>query len=141
MSLLRLTFAGQIKKAECRRAGDRDIIEMSICRKNHGKKDDEPTFTWINVTVWEPPEWMRAKAIKGAFVAGCGEFSMRSYETKEGVKKSSADVRCSSFDVELGADAGEASEPAAAPAPSQESKIRHRHVPVATAATDDEPPF
>ncbi len=137
MSLMRLTFAGKIKKAESRRAGDKDIIEMSICRKNYGKKEDDPTFTWINVTVWEPPEWMRAKAIKGAFVAGCGEFTLRSYE-KDGVKRQSAECRCTSFDVEIGDDP-DMEAPAKTPAPA---KVQHRHVPVApSGAAEDDVPF
>lgn len=118
-------------------AGDKQILELSICKKNYAKAGDEATFTWVNVTVWQPPAWMATKAVKGAFVAGSGEFTLRTYESN-GVKKQSADVRATSFDIEIGGEAGEASEQAPEPA-----KVQHRHVPAPspTADTEAELPF
>ncbi len=114
MTTLRLFFAGQIKKAETRMAGDTPILELSVCKKNYAKPGVEPTFTWINCTIFKPADFQVQKCIKGAFVAGCGEFTLRSYEGKDG-KAVSADVRCGSFDVECGSEADAAPAPAATP--------------------------
>lgn len=139
MSLLRLTFAGQIKRAEHKTVGDKQLAEVSICKKQKGRGDAQETYCWIRVGIWSPPEWMIAKLVKGAFIAGTGEFSSRSYEGKDG-KATSLEVRCQSFDVEI---EGGAADPAAAPAPRAAPRAA---APAAGSAggawsDDDAPPF
>ncbi len=136
MTIFRLTFAGQIKKVEHRQAGDKAVMSLSVCKKNYAKQGDEPTFTWVNVSVWGPlPEWLVNKAVKGALIAGSGEFSMRSYKDKEGNKAVSAEVRATSFDVEVGSEDGA---PADAPAPVAKAAPQK---PAPAPIGDDEPPF
>lgn len=135
MSLFKLTFAGAIKKAECRQVQDKTVLDLSVCRKNYAKQGEEATFTWVRVQVWGAPDWMAAKAIKGAFVAGCGEFTLRIYTDKQGKSGMSADVRCNSFDVEIGTD-----EPAEALPQKAPAKAPSKPAP-ATAVDEDEPPF
>ena len=140
MSMLKIIFSGEIKKVEHRQAGADSIIEFQICRKNSGKKDDPATFTWLRVTLWKPAEWQASKLVIGAFVSGVGDFQLRSYD---GQKRQSAEVRCSSFDVEVGgpekADGEKWPERPAAAAPAQRA-------PAAPASGggssgDSEPPF
>lgn len=129
MSLYRLTFAGKAMKVEHKMAGDKPIIEVSLCRKQKGRGNDPETFCWIRVTIWQPPEFM-SRLAKGMFIGGTGELSTRSYE-KDGQKHTSLEVRCGSFDVEIGGDSTDAE---AAPAPSAPRKPVHR-------ADDSEIPF
>ena len=98
--ILKLQFAGIINKVEVKTVGGKTLAEISLCKKNYAKEGAEPTFTWLRVGLWEPKEWQVAKLVKGAFVAGSGDFSLRSYE-KDGVKHESAECRCTSFDVEV----------------------------------------
>ncbi len=124
MTLFKLQFAGIAKKVEGRMAGDKQILEVSLCKKVSKAGVEPPVFTWIKVTVWQPQEWMLERIAKGVFVSGCGDFSSRSYDGKDG-KQTAMEVRCSSFDIEI-ADG--------APSPAQ---IK----PVAVAPSDDEPPL
>lgn len=132
MSLLRLFFAGQIKKVEHKTAAGKALVEVSICKKNRTKENDKETFTWIRATIWEPAEFQVAKLFKDAFIAGSGEMTLRSYADKDGKDRVSCEVSCRSFDVEV-------SGPQAAPAeaaPAAPSKPRGaKAAPVA----DDEP--
>ncbi len=116
MSLFKLMFAGQIKKVDMRAAGKDQIAELSICKKEKGRGDGaEDTYTWVRVTVWNPKDFQAAKMIKDNFAAGCGDFKLRSYEHND-EKKVSAEVRCSSYDIEI-SDGGAPSVSAPAPAP------------------------
>jgi single-stranded DNA-binding protein len=131
VTIMRLTFAGTITKAEPKMAGDKPIVEVSLCKKHKSKGED--TFTWIRVTIWQPAEFQVAKLVKGNFIAGQGDVQLRSYE-HNGEKRSSLEVRCTSFDVEVAAQEvrGETAQAPAAK-PSQ---------PAYTApVSDSEPPF
>lgn len=113
MSLFRLIFAGQIKKAEHKDAGGKPIVEVSICRKNRTKEGQPDAFTWVRVTIWSPAAFQAPKLVKGAFIAGSGEMIARSYE-KDGVKGTSIEVSCQSFDIEVSdGNDGQASQPEA----------------------------
>lgn len=101
MTTFRLAFSGEIKKAEHRNAGGKPLVEVSICKKNHTKQDEEPSFTWAKINLWQPAEFQTAKLVKGAFIAGTGELTLRSYVNKDGVKATAMEVRCTSFDVEV----------------------------------------
>jgi single-stranded DNA-binding protein len=103
MTLLKLTFAGKAMKVEHKMAGDKPIIEVSLCRKQKGRGNEPETFCWIRVTIWNAPEFMK-RIQKGTFISGCGDFSSRSYEGNDG-KATALEVRCSGFDVEI--DGGE----------------------------------
>lgn len=81
-------------------AGDKPIIEVSLCRKQKGRNNEPDTFCWIRVTIWQPPEFM-SRLVKGSWVAGSGEMTTRSYE-KDGEKRTSIEIRCGSYDVEIG---------------------------------------
>ncbi len=98
MPNLRLQFSGEARKVEHKTIGGKSAVQIQICKKNYAKQGDEPTFSWVTIMVWEPKEFQ--KFYEGGFVAGSGEFSMRSYVDKDGNKKQSAEVRCTSFDVE-----------------------------------------
>ena len=134
MSTFKLMFAGEIKKVEIRQAGAKPIAEVSLCNKNRAKQGDPDTFTWVRATIWSPPDWMTGKLVKGAFIAGCGDFSLRSFE-KDGVKRQSAEINCQGFDVTVGGSSSDAA-PADnyAPRPSVPS-------PSSSVGLDDEPPF
>jgi len=134
MSTFKLFFAGEIKKVEIRQAGGKPIAEVSLCNKNRAKQGDPDTFTWVCATIWSPPDWMTGKLVKGAFIAGCGDFSLRSFE-KDGVKRQSAEINCQGFDVTVGGSSSDA-----APA---ESYAPRPTVPTAHTAIndDDSPPF
>ncbi len=114
MPQLRLFFSGEARKVELKTIGDKPAVQIQLCKKNYAKKGDEPTFTWITVLVWEPKELQTF--VEGGFVAGSGEFTMRSYTDKDGNKRQSAEVRCTSFDVET---PRHADAPAMAPATKQ----------------------
>lgn len=98
MPNLRLQFSGEARKVEHKTIGGKSAVQIQLCKKNYAKQGDEPTFTWVTVMVWEPKEFQ--KFYEGGFVAGSGEFSIRSYVDKDGNKKQSAEVRCTSFDIE-----------------------------------------
>lgn len=113
MPLLRLSFSGEARKVEHKTIGGKPAVEIQLCKKNYTKQGDEPSFTWVRVTVWEPKEFQQFH--EGGFVSGSGELSVRSYADKDGNKKQSIEVRCTSFDVET--PRGVEAAPVAAPAP------------------------
>jgi single-stranded DNA-binding protein len=131
MSLMRLIFAGQIKRAEAKQAGAKPVLELSICRQHKAKTGEEPTYTWARITVWEPQPWQIERATVGSMVAGCGDVQLRGYVKKDGTADRSLEVRCSSFDLEVQGD-GQAAE---ASAPRAQAR------PAAATVGDDEPPF
>ena len=100
MTILKLNYAGRIHKAEHKTAGDKQICEVSICKKVPARGQDAERFDWVRITIWSPPEWSVARLAKDNFISGSGDLTMRPYE-KDGVKKYSLEVRCSSFDFEV----------------------------------------
>lgn len=100
MTIMRLQFAGTIMKCEHRQAGSKPICEVSLCKKKKGKDGEEDTYTWVRITLWEPKDFQASKLVKGNFIAGSGDAELRGYE-KDGVKRQSLEVRCSSFDIEV----------------------------------------
>ena len=147
MTLFRTFFAGEIKRADVRTVGDKSVLEFSLCRKNYGKKDaspDDATFTWINVAIWDPKEFIAENAKKGAYVAGSGEMEMTSYIDKEGEKKAKITIRTTGFDIEFQRGFAGDAEPAAQ---SEQRKAavkpaeNYRPRQAAPVVADDEPPF
>jgi len=100
MTIARITFAGQIKKAEPKTAGGKQLIEVSICKKQKGRAGSEDTFLWLRISCWEPAEFQVSKLVKGAFIAGSGDLSTRAWTDKDGKNQVSLEVRCGSFDFE-----------------------------------------
>lgn len=134
MAIMRMQFAAPITKVEHKEVGGTPLSEVSVCKKNRTKEGQEPTFSWIRISVWGAPAWMQAKLIKGAMIAGSGEYTLRSYEV-DGLKRQSAEVNCQSFDVEI----------SAAP-PEAETVTGHTvrapiAMPAAPDVATDEPPF
>lgn len=101
MTMFKLLFSGEIKKAETKSINGKPMVELSICKKNKTKEGEEDSFTWVRASVWDCPNWLAPRLVKGAFVAGCGDFSMRSYKDKDGNKATSADIRCSGYDITM----------------------------------------
>lgn len=134
MSIFRMQFAGEIKKADHKQVANKSMIEVSLCKKHKGRNGGEDTFTWIRATIWEPADFQIAKLVKGAFIAGSGEFQHRSYE-KDGKVGHSCDVRCTSFDIEIGQSA------VADPTPSLTPIKPGIGGGMAYSAVDDPPPF
>jgi hypothetical protein len=134
-----MMYAGHIKKVEHKQVGGKALVDLSLCKKQKGRNGAEDSFVWLRVSLWEPAAFMIPKLVKGAFISGSGEFSVRTYD-KDGVEKISMECRSGSFDVEIAGDA----EPqqAAQPEPTP-VKVAHRHVPaVAVGGTvEDEIPF
>lgn len=135
MTIARITFAGQIKKAEPKTAGGKQLVEVSICKKQKGRNGAEDTFLWLRISCWEPAEFQTSKLVKGAFIAGSGDLSTRAWTDKDGKNQVSLEVRCGSFDfeVETLADRTEAAPDIAT--------VQRRHA--ATSVVDDSnlPPF
>lgn len=100
MTIFRLNFAGEIKKADMKNVGGKALAELSVCKKNRTKEGEPDSYTWLRICLWEPAEFQRPKLVKGSFIAGSGELTLRSYEGKDG-KQTSMECRCSSFDVEV----------------------------------------
>jgi len=100
VTILRITFAGEIKKADHKEAGGKKLVEVSICKKNRAKAGGEDTFTWLRVAIWSPAEFQIAKLVKGAFIAGSGDMQLRSFDGKEG-KQTSLECSCDSFGIEV----------------------------------------
>lgn len=136
MTIFRLHFAGQIKKAEHRSAGGKQVAELSLCRKNRSRQGEPESFTWVRVTVWEPADFQVPGLVRGAFVAGSGEMTARSYAGKDG-KATAIEVACRSFDIAVCRPDDEApSERAEAPkAPARPTPVKE------PAPFDSEPPF
>jgi single-stranded DNA-binding protein len=118
MPYLRLQFSGEARKVEHKTIGGKAAVEIQLCKKNYAKQGDEPSFTWIRVMVWEPKEFQTFR--EGGFVAGSGEFTVRSYTDKDGNKKQSAEVRCTSFDIETPRPQEAVGEPAPRPTVARE---------------------
>ena len=132
MGSFRLQFSGEVRKPQTKTIGADQAIEFHLMRKNFGKADPA-TFTWIRITLFKPAAWQFEQVQEGKFIAGSGEFTLRSFVDKDGLKRQSAEVRAQSFDID-GPRTGEAQVATPAPAP--------KPMPAPTAKDDDsEPPF
>lgn len=133
MSRITIVFSGNVKKFKLRDAGEKKVAEFSICRKNYsGKKDAEDTFTWVNVSVYDPKQFILDHLRDGVPVAGEGEAVLRSYAKSDGSKGHSLDVRCQNQGIDFPFSEGSAKGDGPAPRPAAKA-----------GGTDvaDEPPF
>ena len=144
MTVLRISFAGEIKKADVKSVGGKSLVELSICKKNRTKDGEPEAYTWLRIALWSPAAFQVPKLVKGSFIAGTGELTLRSYEGKDG-RASSLECSCSSFDVEVSdgsAKSGPIDHHAAKPSDSAQNRSEPR-VPsqVGGGQGDTEPPF
>lgn len=121
MPSLRLSFSGECRKPAQKTIGGKPCVEFQLMRKNYAAQGSEATFTWIRVTVFDAKPWQIEQCQEGRFVCGSGEFTLRSYE-KDGAKRQSAEVRCSSFDLD-GPHTSERAAPAASASPSPAPRV------------------
>jgi len=132
MSIFRLHFSGEVRKAQVKTIGQDQAVEFQLMRKNYVSKNSEASFTWIRVTLFKPQPWQIEQCKDGKFVSGSGEFTLRSFEA-DGQKRQSAEVRCSSFDLD-GPRVDQAAETASVPAAKPGPRIPAK-------ADDSKPPW
>lgn len=135
MSNFTMSYSGDVRKPQTKDIGGKMCIEFQLMKKNYAKQGDEATFSWIRVTVFDAKPWQVMQCQEGKFVAGVGEFSLRSYE-KDGIKRQSAEVRSTSFQLD-----GAKTEENAAMAPTQAAAPSKPKLPTPGAAKEDEIPF
>lgn len=101
--MIKVMFSGYIKTVGHRESEKGGVLSLSLCQKNRGSDKDgaEASFTWLNITVFKPSQFLLDKAVKGSYITGVGDFKLRTFDAKDGTKKTSADVICSSFDLDL----------------------------------------
>ncbi len=139
MTMMRLFVAGEIKKCESKQAGDKSILEVSVCKKFKGRNGAEDTFSWVRLTIWEPAPFLVEKAKVGAFIAATGDYQLRSFVAKDGSRGHSAVARCTSFDCEISDGTPREKAPAAQ---RTEPKVNvAMSKPMAGGAPDDSVPF
>ena len=133
---MRLTFSGEVRKPVVREHEGKSILSFQMMKKNYNKdKSADVAYTWLNITVFDVKPFQLQQFTERAFVTGGGEFTMRSYVDKDGAKRQSVDVRCSSMDV----DAAYVEREQGQEAPSKTT--HHNVVSHSTATANDEPPF
>lgn len=137
MSGFRLQFSGEAKSVKSKNIGLKKALEFSLCSKNYSPAGTPDSWTWVTVTVMEPKDWLVDGIRDGVFVAGSGEFTLRSYSASTGEKRQNADVRCSGFDLNF------ARPPKAVPmAEADTVRVPPRSPgPAAGTPGEDEPPF
>ena len=136
MTQMRMSFSGEVRKPVVREYDGKNILSFQVMKKNYNKdKSAEASYTWLNVTVFDAKPFQIAQFAEKAFVAGSGEFTMRSYADKDGGKRQSADVRCNSMDVDSTyVERGEAE---SAPVKRAQKSV----VPAEVDDSDSSPPF
>lgn len=92
------TFTGGLgRDCETRFTPKGDAVTSFSVAVNSGYGDKAIT-SWINCNLWgKQAESLAPYLVKGAKVAVSGEFTLRPYTTKEGVEKTSPDVRVNSI--------------------------------------------
>lgn len=135
MSGFRLGFSGEAKSVKLKQIGAKPALEFSLCTKNYSPPGTPDSWTWVTVLIMDPKDWIAQGIKDGVFVAGSGEFSLRSYNASTGEKRQNADVRCSNFDINF------ARPPKAVPLAEAETVRLPPRTPVPAADANDEPPF
>ena len=135
MTQMRISFSGEVRKPVVREYDGKSILSFQVMKRNYNKdKSAEASYTWLNVTVFDAKPFQIAQFAEKAFVAGSGEFTLRTYADKDGSKRQSADVRCNSMDVDSAYVEREQAEPAPA------TRAQKSVVP-AKVDDSDSPPF
>lgn len=137
MSRFHMTFSGEAKYVTVKDVGDKKVLEFQVAKKNYSKeklsKEDEQ-WTNLRVTFFGASQVDIDRVKDGVFVSGGGDFSVRSYVDKAGVKKHSNEVRVSAF----GLDTAYVGRDQAEPAPVTRAQ---KSVVPAKADDSDSPPF
>jgi len=92
------TFTGGLgRDCEQRFTPKGDAVTSFSVAVNSGYGDKAVT-SWINCNLWgKQAESLAPYLLKGTKVAVSGEFTLRPYTTKDGLEKTSADVRVNSL--------------------------------------------
>ena len=103
MSRMHLSFSGEAKYVAVKDVGDKKVLEFQVAKKNYSKervsKEDEQ-WTNLRITLFGASQVDIDRVRDGVFVSGGGDFSVRSYVDKAGVKKHSNEVRVSAFGLD-----------------------------------------
>lgn len=114
-----ITFVGRLgRDAELRDAGSTKVCSFSAA--NDQGFGDKKTSIWFKCSLWgKQGESLSKYLVKGQQVYVSGELTLREYDSKDGAKKTSAEVRVNSIDLVGGKKDREESHdaPATAPAP------------------------
>ena len=141
MTQMRMSFSGEVRKPVVREYDGKNILSFQVMKRNYNKdKSAEASYTWLNVTVFDAKPFQTAQFAEKAFVAGSGEFTLRSYADKDGSKRQSADVRCNSMDVDSAYVEREQAEPGVYVSAGVKAKLPPKYA--APAKVDEaDPPF
>jgi hypothetical protein len=142
MSILKLTYSGTIHKVEHKEAAGKKLCEVSVFKKHKGRNGAEDAYTWVRATIWDCPEFLVPRLVKGNLITFIGDAQLRSFESK-GEKGKSLECRVSSFDVEVSEAAPRAAQDdAPALPPTAAAAVKREKAQVAAVTGDyDEPPF
>lgn len=136
--MFRLEFSGEVRKPLQKEIGGKPCVEFQLMKKNYSKDEANVSFTWVKILLFDAKPWQIEQCREGCFVAGSGEFTMRSYTNKAGEKQQSAEVRCGSFDLNGPRTGTKTSESAARSEPLAKTSPS---VPAPAPVDDDAPPF
>ena len=136
MSRMHLSFSGEAKYVTVKDVGEKKVLEFQVAKRNYSKeklsKEDEQ-WTNLRVTFFGASQVDIDRVRDGVFVSGSGDFSVRSYVDKAGVKKHSNEVRVSAFGLDTAYVGREQAEPA--PVPRAQKSV------VPAKVDDSEPPW
>src|SRR5262245_49573551 len=70
------------------------VATFSIAVTHSLKKDNrwEDQTSWVNITVWKPSDYLIGKLVKGAYVTVHGRIQTRSFEDKNGQKRTVTEI-------------------------------------------------
>ena len=109
-----ISFTGNLgKDAEIKQIGDNQLLEFSVANSvGYGTKKDT---VWFKCALWgKRGEAIAQYMTKGTSVFVTGELSLRTYTNKEGVEKTSPEVRVNGVDF-VGGKQDAAQQPQSAP--------------------------
>src|SRR5690606_39259669 len=74
-----------------------EVADFSVAVNHYKGRDKENTTSWFRVSIWgKQAEWVRDWR-KGDYVIVSGDFELREYVDRDGVKRTSADLNARSF--------------------------------------------
>jgi single-strand DNA-binding protein len=93
-----ISFVGRLgSDAELKKVGDHTILELNVAN-NTGFGDKKET-TWFKCTIWgSRGEKIQSYLTKGKQVFISGELTLRKFTNKEGVEKTSAEIKVDNID-------------------------------------------
>lgn len=136
-AILRLTFSSHIKKVKYLTMGGKGCVQVAIAKKNYAKQGDEPDWTWVNILITSPPDYLKEKIQKDAIIAGSGELSLKSFKNKVGETQKSLEVWCTGRDINV----YESTEKATEALERKKTEPALKPIAKISQADDAEPPF